>query len=76
VDAAPNVAHDDDDDGVAVTMLFASGEGADSQWFDYKAGFYQPIIRVEWEKDVMDVILPPDTAEALIKRGYARRRGE
>src|SRR4029079_15276891 len=56
----------------AVIMKFASGQGSDSQWFDWKPGFYQETIRVEWEKDTMEAVIPADLARALIRKGYAR----
>ena len=53
-------------------MQVASGAGPDSQWFDYRASFFGDPIRVEWDKDTMFAALPSDTANYLLKQGYAR----
>lgn len=55
-----------------VVMLISSGQGVDTQWFDYRPGFYQPITRVEWDQGTMSVVLPSDVAGYLLKQGYAR----
>ena len=34
---------------VTVVMLVRSGEGVDSQWFDYRPSYFGDIVRVEWE---------------------------
>ena len=60
------------DDDTYVVMNQVSGKGADSQWFDYRSGFYAPITRVEWELDTMHIVLPKATADFLVKKGYAR----
>lgn len=57
---------------VGCVMQIRSGEGADTQWFDYRPSFKQPVVRVEWDKDTMDVVLPADVSEYLFKHGYAR----
>ncbi|TAI61587.1 hypothetical protein [Bradyrhizobium sp. Leo170] len=57
---------------VGVVMLLASSQGEDSQWFDYRPGFYQDIVRVEWDKDTMQVVLPADVSDYLTRNGYAR----
>lgn len=63
-------------DTVTVTMLTATGQGPDSQWFDLRPTFYGGIVRVEWDLDTMEVELPRDTAELLVRQGYAKVRGE
>jgi hypothetical protein len=55
-----------------VVMLHASGQGQDSQWFDYRPSFFAEPVRVEWEKGTMAVALPQDVADFLVKGGYAR----
>jgi hypothetical protein len=57
---------------VGVVMLAVSGSGPNSQWFDYIPAFYQPAVRVEWEKDTMSIVLPAATADTMLRRGYAR----
>lgn len=57
---------------VRVMMLVVSGTGVDSQWFDYRPGFTLPVIRIEWEKGTMSVVLPADVASYLVTTGYAR----
>ncbi|MBO4228442.1 hypothetical protein [Bradyrhizobium neotropicale] len=57
---------------VGVVMLVASGQNDDIQWFDYRPGFYQDIVSVQWDKDTMDVVLPADVSDYLIRNGYAR----
>lgn len=49
-----------------------SGQGPDSQWFEYRPSFFGDIIRVEWDKDTMLADLPSEAANYLIKNGYAR----
>lgn len=53
-------------------MQVVSGHGKDTQWFDYKPGFFVPAVRVEWDKDTMFATLPPEIAAFLISRNYAR----
>jgi hypothetical protein len=53
-------------------MLVSSGKNNDTQWFDYRPEFFQPVVRVEWDSDTMYVALPVDTANYLLGRGYAR----
>lgn len=53
-------------------MLHKSGQGTDSQWFDYRPGYYQDIVRIEWDLNTMDILLPVDAAEMLIKHAWAR----
>jgi len=53
-------------------MRYASGQGSDTQWFDYRPAFFGDIVRVEWDKDTMFAALPKDTANYLVKHGYAR----
>ena len=59
---------------VGVVMRLASGQGADSQWFDYvtHGNFFDPPTRIEWDKDTMNVVLPAATADYLIRNGLAR----
>lgn len=59
-----------------VVMLVVSGSGPDTQWFDYRPGFFYPVIRVEWEKDTMFAALPDDVAGYLLSHGYARAMTE
>ena len=53
-------------------MQVKSGEGGDSQWFDYRPSYFSDPVRVEWDKDTMFAALPSDTAGFLLARGYAR----
>jgi len=53
-------------------MLVVSGTGVDSQWFDYRPSYRSSVIRIEWEKDTMSILLPADIASYLMKNGYAR----
>lgn len=57
-------------------MLVVSGSGPDTQWFDYRPAFFQPIIRVEWELGTMFAALPDDVAGYLLSHGYARAMTE
>jgi hypothetical protein len=57
---------------VGLIMAVVTGKTEDSQWFDYRLSFFGNILRVEWDIDSMDAILPLDTAEVLIRNGYAR----
>lgn len=68
----PNVAPRTEGGQWGIVMLKSTGKGPDSQWFDLRPGFYQPIIRVEWEHDTMAVAIPQSIAETLLKKGYAR----
>lgn len=57
---------------VYVKMRAASGQGEDTQWFDYRASYFGAVIRIEWDKGTMYAALPADHAGYLIKNGYAR----
>jgi hypothetical protein len=58
---------------VGVVMLVVTGEDERSniKWFAYRPRFFSDIIRIEWERDTMSVVLPVDVANQLIDRGYA-----
>ena len=60
------------DGSVGCVMHVVSGGNDEIQWFEYKTAFFAPINRIEWEQDTMSVVLPADSAEALIRLGYAR----
>jgi hypothetical protein len=53
-------------------MLQVSGKNAETQWFDYRPGFFSEIIRIEWELDAMEIELPSADASMLIAKGYAK----
>jgi hypothetical protein len=53
-------------------MQAVSGSSEDTQWFDYRPGFFTPVIRVEWDKGTMMAALPSDVAGYLLDKGYAR----
>jgi len=53
-------------------MQVVSGQGTDSQWFEYRPSYFSAPVRVEWDKDTMFAALPADTAGFLLTRGYAR----
>jgi hypothetical protein len=56
-----------------VVMLIKSGEGDDSQWFDFHmVGHGEPPTRIEWDKETMTAVLPANIAKFLIGRKYAR----
>jgi hypothetical protein len=55
-----------------IVMLIVSGYGEDTQWFDYKPGYFADVIRIEWDKNTMSVVLPSDAANYLLAKGYAR----
>lgn len=62
---------------VGVVMLTKSGEGVDEnevkfRYFEFVVRFFEPPTRIEWEADSMDAVLPVETADYLIKQGYAR----
>lgn len=57
---------------VGVVMLFASGENDEIKWFEYRPVFFGATIKVEWEKETMNVVLQADVANYLIGKGYAR----
>ena len=54
-----------------VMQVVTSGDD-EIQWFQFVPSLFAPIIRIEWEQDTMNVVLPKDMAETLIKKGYAR----
>ncbi|MEY9235395.1 hypothetical protein ABIF78_007718 [Bradyrhizobium japonicum] len=58
---------------VGVVMLVKTGEDerANVRWFAYRPRFFGDIIRIEWERNTMSVVLPVDVANQLIDRGYA-----
>jgi len=53
-------------------MLVVSGQGHDTQWFDYVTNYFAQPTRVEWDKGTMFAVLPSDTAGFLMTRNYAR----
>ena len=55
-----------------VVMLHVSGRDTEVQWFDYRPGFFSEIIRIEWESDTMEAVLPSDIAAFLVSRGHAK----
>jgi len=57
---------------IGCVMNFVTGGNDELQWFEFRPGYFAPIIRVEWEPDTMSVLLPAATADTLIKKGYAR----
>lgn len=58
---------------IYLIMLVSTGIGPDTQWFMYKTDYFAEPTRVEWDKETMSVVLPYDTAEYLLRNGYARR---
>lgn len=63
---------------VGVVMLRRTGVGTDPetglkfQYFDYVTRFFVPPMRVAWDVDTMEAVLPVETADYLVKNGYAR----
>lgn len=57
---------------VGCVMRHVSGHDENSQWFDFRPGFYTDITRVQWDNGTMGALLPADTAEILVRNGYAR----
>jgi hypothetical protein len=55
-----------------VVMLAKSGQGEDSQWFDYKPSYFSPSTRIEWDTGTMFAALPAETAAYLVNHRYAR----
>jgi hypothetical protein len=54
-------------------MLLKSGEGDDSQWFDFHmVGHGEPPLRIEWRKETMNAVIPENIAKFLVDRKYAR----
>ncbi|MGY3615673.1 hypothetical protein [Bradyrhizobium sp. USDA 10063] len=65
------------DGRVGCVMLVVSGETVDDEgnpikFFDYRPGFFQDIIQVRWDRDTMQVVLPPNVSDYLLRSGYAR----
>lgn len=63
----------EDIDVILVQMLVSSGRTDDSQYFDYRPGFFNDIVRIEWELDTMEAVIESTAADYLIKHGYAKR---
>jgi len=57
-------------------MLHSSGSNDDIKWFEYMPTFFGQSVRVEWDADTMFAALPHETAEWLIRNGYARPMSE
>jgi len=53
-------------------MNVVTGQGEDSQWFDYKPSYFSATVRIEWDKGTKFAALPPEAANFLINHGYAR----
>lgn len=58
--------------GVGVVMAVVSRVGQETQWFDYRPAFFSEIVRVEWDKDTMNVVLPVEVSDYLLRNRYAR----
>lgn len=56
---------------VDVVMNHVGGEDDDVRWFEFRTGYYDAPVRVEWEKGTMACRLPADVAAMLFSRGYA-----
>jgi hypothetical protein len=63
-----------DGSAMGCVMLVSTGKNPETQWFEFKTSYLPPapIVRVEWEADTMNVVIPADTATWLIKKNYAR----
>jgi hypothetical protein len=58
---------------ILVVMLQKSGTGPDSQWFDYKTGFYAPVTTIEWDLNTMSLELTDqNVVNYLVRNNYAR----
>ena len=57
---------------VGCVMQVVSGGDDEIQWFQFVPSLFAPIIRIEREQDTMNVVLPANMADTLIKKGYAR----
>ena len=58
--------------GVGCVMQVVTSGDDEIQWFQFVPSLFAPIIRIEWEQDTMNVVLPAAMADTLIKKGYAR----
>ena len=63
-----------DGKSLGCVMLVSSGQDEEVKWFDFKTSYLPPalVTRVEWEIDTMDVVIPVETANWLVKHNYAR----
>jgi len=63
-----------DGKSLGCVMLVSSGQDTETKWFDFKTSYLPPalVTRVEWEVDTMEVVIPVETANWLIKNRYAR----
>lgn len=63
-----------DGSSLGCVMKVTSGRDDEIQWFVFKTSYVAsaPILRVEWDIETMDVVIPAETANWLIKNGYAR----
>jgi hypothetical protein len=63
-----------DGKSLGCVMKVTSGNDGDVQWFVFKTSYVAtaPTLRVEWDVETMDVVIPAETANWLIKNGYAR----
>lgn len=56
---------------IAVVMKHRSGGNADVSWFSFRAGAYDPPVRIEWPTGSALVILEPTVAHTLLRNGWA-----
>ena len=63
-----------DGKSLGCVMLVSTNHDTDIKWFDFKMTYLPPapVTRIEWDIDTMDVVLPVEVANWLIKNGYAR----
>jgi hypothetical protein len=62
---------------IGVTMLVKpSGSNNESQWFDFRATVFSDVVSYMWSADTKLAVFPAETANLLIKNGYARLMNE
>ena len=59
---------------IGCVMNITSGKNDEIQWFEFKTNYLPPapIFTIQWELGTMDVVVQAETANWLIKNGYAR----
>ena len=63
-----------DGKSLGCVMLVSSGQDTEVKWFDFKISYLPPapVTRVEWDIEIMDIVIPVETANWLVKHRYAR----
>ena len=59
--------------GIGCVMLVKpNGQDQASQWFEFRSTVFSDVVRYAWDLGTSFAVFPVETANLLIKKGYAR----